>query len=61
MLEGINLETDLQKTNTTNRFDTIQNHLLNSKADYEDFKEWSIKKMEENENRFLATENTQLK
>ena len=27
-----------------NRFDTIQNHLLNSKADYEDFKEWSIKK-----------------
>ena len=32
MLECINLEMSLHKPNTTDRFDTIENHMLNLKA-----------------------------
>ena len=61
VLKRINLEMNLHKTNTTDGFDTIQNHELSLKAGYDDIKEKNTKKMEENENRFLAKENTQLK
>lgn len=45
MLARINLKEDLHKTNTTDRFGTTENQLLNLAADFEDFKEWNIKRM----------------
>lgn len=59
VLKPTNLEMSLHKPSTIDRFDTMENHLLNLKADYQNFKEWSTKKNEEN--RFLAKENTEIK
>ena len=49
------------KINITDRFDNIENHLLNPTASYKNFKERTTKKNEENEDRLLAKENAQLK
>lgn len=44
MLERINLEMNLHQTNLTDKFDIIQNQLLNLKADYKGFKEQNAKR-----------------
>ena len=61
VLEPMNLQMILHKPNTIDRLDTIENHLLSLKANYENFKEWSTKNNEENENRLLTKENPKLK
>ena len=61
MLEPMNLQMILHKPNTIDRLDIIENHLLSLKANYENFKEWSTKNNEENENRLLTKENPKLK
>ena len=61
VLEPMNLQMILHKPNTIDRLDIIENHLLSLKANYENFKEWSTKNNEENENRLLTKENPKLK
>ena len=61
VLENMNLEIIELKTETKEGFETIENHMMNSLNDLENFKEWNRKSDDNSERRLVEKENHELK
>ena len=61
VLENVNLEINKLKTEMKDRFESIENHMINLVKDHEDIKEWSTKSNNYNERRLSEIENHELK
>ena len=61
VLENVNLEINELKTETKDRFESIENHMMNLVKDHEDVKEWNTKSNDYNERRLIEKENHELK
>ena len=61
VLENVNLEINELKTETKDRFESIENHMMNLVKGHEDFKEWNAKSNDYNEKRLIEKENLELK
>ena len=61
VLENVNLEINELKTETKDRFESIENHTMNLVKDHEDIKEWNTKSNDYNERRLIEKENHDLK
>ena len=61
LLENVNLEINELKTDTKDKFDSIENHMMNLVKDNEDVKEWNTKSNDYNERRLIERENHELK
>ena len=58
---NVNLEISERKSETKDRFVSIENHMMNLVKDHKDFKEWNIKCNDNNERRLIGKENHELK
>ena len=56
-----NLEINELKTETKDRFESVENHMMNLVIDHEDFKEWNTKSNDNNRRRLIENENHELK
>ena len=61
VLENVNLEINELMTETKDRFESIENHMMNLVKDHEDVKEWNTKSNDYNERRLIEKENHELK
>ena len=61
VLENVNLELNELKTETKDRFESIENQMMNLVKDHEDIKEWNTKSNDYNERRLIEKENHDLK
>ena len=57
----MNLKISELKTETKNRFESIENHVMNLVKDHEDFREWNTKSKNNSERRLIEEENHDLK
>ena len=57
----MNLKISELKTETKNRFESIENHVMNLVKDHEDFREWNTKSKNNSERRLIEEENHHLK
>ena len=56
-----NLEINELKTETKDRFESVENHIKNLVIGHEDFKEWNTKSNDNNGRRLMENENHELK
>ena len=61
VLENVKLEINELKTKTKDRFESIEDHMMNLVKDHEDFKEWNTQSDDNNERRLIEKENHELK
>ena len=61
VLENVNLEINELKIETKDKFESIENHMMNLVKDHEDFKEWNTKSYDNNERRLTEKKNHELK
>ena len=61
VLENVNLEINKLKTETKDRFESIEKHMMNLVEGHEDVKEWNTKSYDYNERRLIEKENHELK
>ena len=60
VLENVKLEINELKTKTKDRFESIEDHMMNLVKDHEDFKEWNTQSDDNNERRLIEKENHEL-
>ena len=61
VLENVNLQINEVKTETKDRYESIENRMINLIKDHEDFTEWNTKSNGNNQRRLIEKENRELK
>ena len=61
VLETMNIEMNELQTETKDRFESIENHMINLVEDYEELKEWSTRSNAKNERELIEKENYEMK